>query len=227
MQTGLSALLALGAWDVSRSQVLMAVLLVLGTPYLLLCGIALATDVDGQALPPRAATRPWSLLRPGALRGFRLAVVLLLSWAVVCVMPAFGSKNTFHAYTPLIMSPSGLLTLPLYALLYLSLPLWLARLPLLRGFASPVGVRLLFAGLLALGLFLPLLAGNALRWLEESPLVLLNPFVGMPYFLTSETWWEAPGVHWERVGCLALLTALSLVLADGVLAAGERRSHAR
>ncbi|HEY0093834.1 MAG TPA: ABC transporter permease, partial [Archangium sp.] len=41
---------------------------ILGCLHLTLTGIFVATDVDGQARALRTSTRPWSLLRPGAVR---------------------------------------------------------------------------------------------------------------------------------------------------------------
>jgi hypothetical protein len=223
VQTVLSSLVLLGAWWDSRSQALAWGLSVFGCVYLTLCGLLLATDLDGQARSLRAATRPWSLLRPGALRGFRFAVLLLLFWTAACgVLIVLSTRSRSTVDLP------GVVALPLYALLYLSLPLWVARLPRSPELSSPAAVRLLFFVLGGLAFFVPALVSLILLREEESKtfLSLLNPFLGVMLFAEGESPLDEPVLAWSLLGCVALLAALSVFLADRSLAAREREVHA-
>ncbi|ATB43474.1 ABC transporter permease [Cystobacter fuscus] len=222
VQTVLSALVVLLAWWDSSSQRMVWAMSLLGCVLLTLCGLVLATDLDGQARSLRAATRPWSLLRPGALRGFRLAVLLLLFWSAACgALFVLSTRNLASLELP------GVISLPLYALLYLSLPLWVARLPRSPVFSSPATVRLLFFMLGGLGLLVPSLVSFVL-WREEGNtlLSLLNPFLGVTLFSEGDSPLDEPVLAWSLLGCVALLAALSVFLADRSLAAREREVHA-
>lgn len=63
-------------WGEGRDHTVPEIFGIMGALHLIGVGLFVATDMDGQARPLRAATRPWSLLRPGAVRGFRLVVFL-------------------------------------------------------------------------------------------------------------------------------------------------------
>ncbi|EPX60766.1 hypothetical protein D187_001415 [Cystobacter fuscus DSM 2262] len=222
VQTVLSVLVVLLGWWDSSSQRMAFEVSVLGCVLLTLCGLVLATDVDGQARSLRAATRPWSLLRPGALRGFRLAVLLLLFWTAACGVLIVLSTRRSSVGLPAVVA------LPLYALLYLSLPLWVARLSRSPVFSSPAVVRLLFFVIGGLGLLVPSLVSFLLWREEESPtfLSLLNPFLGLISFANGEPPLDEPALAWRLLGCVGLLAALSVFLADRSLAAREREVHA-
>ncbi|HEX8818698.1 MAG TPA: ABC transporter permease, partial [Archangium sp.] len=85
LQTLLSAGLLMLLWLKEEQDTNMTVAVsILGCLHLSLTGIFVATDLDGQARALRAGTRPWSLLRPGAVRGFRLIVLLVLGWTGLC-----------------------------------------------------------------------------------------------------------------------------------------------
>jgi hypothetical protein len=222
VQTVLSALLVLGAWWYTRSREVAWGMSILGGVYLTFCGLVLATDVDGQARSLRAATRPWSLLRPGALRGFRLAVLLLLSWSAAC-----GVILVFSSRAPSTEDLTGMIALPLYSLLYLSLPLWVARLPRSAAFSTPPLVRLLFFVLVGLGSILPPLVSFLLEQGEnEAFFSLLSPFIGLKRFADGEPLVDDPAMAWSMLSCVALLAALSVFLADRSLADRERQAHA-
>ncbi|OJH42571.1 ABC transporter permease [Cystobacter ferrugineus] len=223
VQTVLSVLVVLCCWWDSSSRRMAWGVSVLGCGLLTLCGLVLATDLDGQARSLRAATRPWSLLRPGALRGFRLAVLLLLFWTAACgVLFVLSTRHRS------IIDLPGVIALPLYALLYLSLPLWVARLPRSPEFSSPALVRLLFFVIGGLGLLVSSLLSFVL-WREEEGhtfLSLLNPFLGVICFAYGDPPLDEPVLAWRLLGCVGLLAALSVFLADRSLAAREREVHA-
>ncbi|MBM7113470.1 ABC transporter permease [Archangium primigenium] len=224
VQTVLSALLVLGLWLEALPRSGAEDVGVLGCLYLTVCGLVLATDADGQARALRAATRPWSLLRPGALRGLRLAVVLLLGWgafsALLYQLTPVGSS--WHK-----TSLAGVLAPPVYGLLYLSLPLWLVRLMRVSPSASPLVVRVLFVLLVGLAGILPPLFALVVSGSASDTLInLLNPFLGLANFVEGDYHRMGAGTDWTLWTFMALLTGLSVFLADRALAAREREVHA-
>ncbi|RKH64004.1 ABC transporter permease [Corallococcus llansteffanensis] len=198
---------------------------VFGTLHLIGTGLFTVSDVDGQSRPLRAGTRPWSLFKPGALRGFRLTVLLLLGWALGCSVLLSMSDET-QGWTRMGMAFTAL---ALYGVLYLSLALLLGRMPRSDRFASPVAVRLLFVAVTALASGLPPLVAVFLR-LDESGselLNLLNPLVGTVNF-GRYNYSEPYGTHLppELLLCVALVALLAAFAADRVLAEREQRAHA-
>ncbi|MGZ3461727.1 MAG: ABC transporter permease, partial [Archangium sp.] len=180
LQTLLSGLVLAVLWGVQTPTTEMALVAsTLGCLHLALTGIFVATDLDGQARALRAGTRPWSLLRPGAVRGFRLAVLLMLFWTALCTALFFVSQRSSTSEAHLL----GVLAAPAYALLFLSLPLLVGRLPRSERLASPALVRVLFFVLVGLaGALLPLLAVFFDQKVDDPLFNLLNPFVGMAHF---------------------------------------------
>lgn len=201
---------------------------ILGCLHLTCIGIFVATDVDGQARALRARTRPWSLLRPGAVRGFRLVVLLLLGWTVFCL-------GLFSMSSGYLGSPDdapfaallGLLAAPAYALLYLSLPLLVGRLPRSDRLASPAVVRVLFFALTGLaGALFPLLAVLFDQSVDDPLINLLNPFVGLENFTDVDYSMNEPKMNLGLLACLWLVAVLATFAADRALVARERRAHA-
>jgi hypothetical protein len=223
-----SALLLLVGWFFFEPRRGADVASVLGCLHLTGCGLMLATDADGQARTLRAATRPWSLLRPGAVRGFRLAVLLLLFWGLVCAgLHGFGHLGSLassdYGYDERL---PGVLAPPVFALLYLSLPLWVARLPVSDVFSSPGAVRLLFVLGVILGGVLPPIVAIFFGERGSHPLFnLFSPFVGLSGFLEGNSGMEG-GQGVGLLLCVTLVAALSVFLADRALVERERRIHA-
>ena len=203
---------------------------ILGCVYLTGCGLMLATDADGQARTLRAATRPGSLLRPGAVRGFRLAVLLLLFWGGVtgllhglAVQGGFLSVSSYYGVGERLL---GVLAPPVYALLYLSLPVWLSRLSASSAFSAPASVRSLFLLLVILGGLVPPLLAVLVGQRGSYPLFnLFSPFAGLNNFLRGESGPETE-LDGTQLACVALVAGLFVFLADRALVAHERRAHA-
>ena len=201
---------------------------ILGCLHLTCIGIFVATDVDGQARALRAHTRPWSLLRPGAVRGFRLVVLLLLGWTGFCLgLLSVSSGDLGSPNDASFAALLGLLAAPAYALLFLSLPLLVGRLPRSDRLASPAVVRVLFFALTGLaGALFPLLA-VLLDQSADDPLInLLNPFVGLGNFSNYDYSLNEPKMNLELLACLWVVAALAAFAADRALVERERRAHA-
>ncbi|HYO57758.1 ABC transporter permease [Archangium sp.] len=197
---------------------------VLGCLHLALTGIFVATDVDGQARALRAGTRPWSLLRPGAVRGFRLVVLLLLFWTGWCAGLFFLSEERFSASSPHLLS---VLAVPAYAILFLSLPLVVGRLPRSDRLASPAVVRVLFFALVGLaGALPPLLAVLFDQSMDDPLFNLLNPFIGVENFSDYDYSLDEPEMDPGLLAFVWGVAALVAFVADRALVARERRAHA-
>ncbi|HEY0094377.1 MAG TPA: ABC transporter permease, partial [Archangium sp.] len=197
---------------------------ILGCLHLSLTGIFVATDLDGQARALRAGTRPWSLLRPGAVRGFRLVLLLLLFWTGLCA--ALLPLSQMHSPS----SDSHLLQIfaaPAYALLYLSLPLLVGRMPSSERLSSPAVVRVLFFALAGLaGALPPLLAVLFDQPADEGLVNLLNPFVGLTNFGEYDYPSQTPRMNLALLTCVWLVAGLAAFAADRALVERERRAHA-
>ncbi len=143
----------------------------------LMVGVFVASDRDGMARSLWLKGFRRSLLKPGALRGYRL--VLLCLAVVTCVFGALhlargGTATHDENRLGLILGA------PAYAALYLSLPIVLSRMVRHPPVQTPLLVRVLFLGLFVLGAGMPPLLA-ALIGIEPDNFAfnLLNPVVGM------------------------------------------------
>lgn len=224
VQMGLAVLLTAVVWLMERrDEDVPVVACILGTAHLAFTGLFVATDVDGQSRALRVATRPWSLLRPGALRGLRLVVGLHMAWGVACALLFQLSSGLSSASAR--AERLVLLAAPAYSLLYLGLALVVGRLPRTDRLAAPVVVRVLYLCLVGLGGTLPPLLAVLLGLEADQPLLnLLNPFVGLANFSKRES-----GEPLMSMGLLAFVWAVAVLLvlaADRALAERERQVHA-
>ncbi|NOK22317.1 ABC transporter permease [Corallococcus carmarthensis] len=210
-------------WLVDRKDDIPGVMGILGGLHLIFASLFVATDVDGQSRPLRAGTRPWSLFKPGALRGFRLSVLLLLGWAAGCAVLLWFSESSSGN----LRVAMSVMALALYGVLYLSLALLLGRMPRSGRFASPVSVRLLYVlvGVLAAGVP-PLLAVFLNLEGRDELLNLLNPVLGTMNFGKYD-YSDPSGLKMppELLLCVALVALLAAFATDRVLADRERRAH--
>jgi ABC-type transport system involved in multi-copper enzyme maturation permease subunit len=171
----LLGMVALFAWGVlaSRERELPAVGAIVCSAQLLLVGLFVASDHDGMARSLWLKGPRVSLLKPGALRGFRLVLLCyaLLAGVFTLLQLAVGGEVKHLAVV---------LAAPAYGALYLALPMILARLVRSSPAQRPALTRVLAVGLFVLGaggppLFSALFGGDA-----DSPLLnLLNPVVGL------------------------------------------------
>jgi len=112
---------------------------------------------------------------------------------------------------------------PAYALLYLSLPLLVGRLPRSDWLSSPALVRVLFFALVGLaGTLPPLLAVLFDQPADHALFNLLNPFVGVPNFDRS----DSTAMNGALLACVWLVAGLATFVADRALVERERRAHA-
>lgn len=194
----------------------------LGALHLIGVGLFVATDVDGQARPLRAATRPWSLLRPGALRGFRLVVLLLAAWGVLSMgMELMSDGSSSRSEAMQMATLAG----PAYGILFISVALILGRMPRSDRLAAPVSVRLLFVAAVGLASALPPLVAVLMNLEGDDVLMnLLNPVVGTVNFAAQYS--SRPKPTWELLWFVLGVAALAAFAADRVLAEREKRAHA-
>ncbi|MFP2913083.1 ABC transporter permease [Pyxidicoccus sp. 3LFB2] len=197
---------------------------IMGALHLIAVGLFVVTDVDGQARPMRASTRPWSLLRPGALRGFRLVVLLLAFWGLLCVGLEFLSENTPMRRESMRMATAAA---PAYGILFLSVAVLLGRMGRSDRLSSPVALRLLFVASVGLASALPPLAAVLLDLEGNDELFnLLNPVVGLVNFGSHDYSSGGPKLTWALLGFLVGVAGLAAFAADRVLAEREKRAHA-
>ena len=143
----------------------------------LVVGLFVASDRDGM---PRSL---WlkgfrrSLLKPGALRGYRMVLLCLAAIGLVfggLHLASGGSSTGDDKKLTLILAA------PAYAALYLSLPIILSRMVRHPPVQTPLLVRILFLGLFVLGAGMPPLVAALVGIQPDSVLLnLLNPVVGM------------------------------------------------
>ncbi|WP_205525664.1 ABC transporter permease [Pyxidicoccus trucidator] len=220
-----AALCGVGGWWVEgREHVIPEVFGIMGALHLVAVGLFVVTDVDGQARRLRASTRPWSLLRPGALRGFRLVVLLLVAWGLLCVGLEFLSLDVPLRRESMRMATAAA---PAYGILFLSVAVLLGRMGRSDRLSSPVALRLLFVASVGLASALPPLAAVLLNLDAGDELLnLLNPVVGLVNFGSHDYASEGPKLTWALLGFLVGVAGLSAFAADRVLAEREKRAHA-
>ncbi len=182
---------------------------------LVVAGLFAASEHDGW---PRS-TQHAGWLKPGALRGWRLVLVLLvLSTGVWLVLyqGAHGSDHLDRAFHTLLAAP-------LYVVLYLSAAAFFGRVTPLRRLGEAMGVRLAFAVLTAAGIAVPpllaLLAGERPNARLPNH---LNPLIGLVNFVDKNRHADA------RLGLGLLLGAsvVFVILAWAAMAARDKERHA-
>jgi hypothetical protein len=198
-----------------------AVLAIVFSIHLGLLGMFLATDVDGQAPRHRSRTQWFSLLRPGALRGYRL-VVALLAATMLLGMALFCTSDPAHGGGAREATIAAVLAAPAYALLYLSVPIALTRAGKSGARRSPLITRAVTLALTVVGCGLPPLIALIIGEDGDQPVInLFNPAVTLMRLLR-----ERSTPIRDAGGMLPLWACaiVAVVLADRLLAArdGER-----
>ncbi|WP_342376422.1 ABC transporter permease [Myxococcus stipitatus] len=212
-------------WDSGFEPDVAGIFGVIGALHLGLVCLFVATDVDGQARALRPATRFYSLFRPGALRGFRLTVLLLVGWCAVWLGIEWAWDD---GLTKTLIGRMLTVVMPAYVLLYLSLGIVVGRMGSSDRFSSPASVRVLIVLLVGLGSGVPPLVAAFLGVdTAHVDLNLLNPVVGMNLF--SSTDYEDGVSHtlmsWRQVGIVVAVSLIMAFLADRVLSAREKWAH--
>lgn len=170
---GALAAFGLAAWLSGDDDVLEVASVVLAA-YVAFVGLFLASDVDSMAKNHWATHGRFSLLAPGALRGF---LVVLLT-ALVLTSALVGLAGQLHpdrvpALLPLLLAPSA------YVTLYLSASLVVARWVPHPPWQTPAMVRLVALGLFTVGAGVPPLVGAVVDEADGRVINALNPVVGL------------------------------------------------
>ncbi|WP_224361392.1 ABC transporter permease [Hyalangium versicolor] len=210
-------------WKQGMDRDISSVAGVVGCLHLTVAGVFVISDVDGQARALRTQTRMWSLLRPGAVRGFRLMVLLLVAWSAFCALLGMGSSMQSNWRTLLHITVAA----AAYPLLYFSVALLVAKMPRSDRFASPAAVRILFVALAGLGSVLPPLMALLIDEPANNGLInLLNPTVGLVSFGEHDYRMDEPKMPVGLLMFLCGVALLSVFAADRALVERERRVHA-
>jgi hypothetical protein len=167
-----------------------------------------ATDVDGVARRWRGSTRLFSLLRPGALRGFRLTMILLgattLGWVGFAAHEVVPET---HLY--------AMIAAAAYVTLFLSIPLIITRVWKNPRLSTPTAGRAAIFLTAAVACSLPPLIGTFVSHPDEPGLNMFNPVVGFYNIIDGRSSGGA-------LIFLCVVAAVAAVAADRVLAMRDR-----
>lgn len=170
-------------------------------------GLFIASDRDGMARSLWLTGSKFSLLKPGALRGYRLVLLMLGAVTAVFVTLTLLDKavSDWRNFNLVLGAPA-------FAALYLSLPIIASRLLRHPPSQTAILVRILFIGIFVFGAGLPPLVA-AIIGIEPDHVLfnLFNPIVGMV---------NLGGTKSDTNNHLVLLYAVTfgaVVLADGIL----------
>jgi hypothetical protein len=211
-------------WKEGQEREVAVVAGVAGCLHLTMSGLFVISDVDGQARALRATTRAWSLLRPGAVRGFRLMLLLIAGWSLFCVVLGLSSGDVDSKWRSLIYVT---LAAAAYPILYFAVAILVAKMPHSDRLSSPAAVRVLFVSLAGLGAVVPPLLALLVDEPADNGLInLLNPIVGLVNFGQHEYSTDQPKMTVELLVFLCGVAALSAFAADRTLVERERRVHA-
>lgn len=162
----------LAFWQQVHEDEVLMIAAVLGTLYVTFVGLLVSSDRDGMAKNHRVARGPW-LLKPGALPGFVLVVLVLLLLAGVNGAAAVAGSGVKDNELAVIVTAPG------FAVLYLAAAHVVARWIPHPPYQTPAMVRLVFLGLFIAGTAAPPLLGEVLSQPDDRGLNLLNPAVGL------------------------------------------------
>jgi hypothetical protein len=211
-------------WSKGQERTVAAVAGVAGCLHLTLSGLFVISDMDGQSRALRAKTRGWSLLRPGAVRGFRLMVLLIVGWSAFCGLLGWNSSGTESNWRSMLYVTVAAAA---YPLLYFAVSILVGKMPRSDRMASPAAVRILFISLAGLGSVLPPLLALLVDEPADHGLInLLNPTVGLVSFGTHEYSTSQPKMTVELLYFLCGVASLAAFAADRTLAEREQRVHA-
>lgn len=180
--------------------------------YLLIVGLLVATDYDGmsRAHAPEGK-RPLSLLKPGALRGYRLVLLCMLgSTALFSLMLMNSSDATSERDLRVLLGA------PLYMLLVLAGALLFPRLTRQPPVMMPALARIVAVVLFALLSGVPSLVASLIGIEpDDAGINVLNPVVGLVNLGRS-------GGDWGQLVVIGCVTGLLVLVTHVVL---ERRDQ--
>jgi hypothetical protein len=211
-------------WAQGKEREVASIAGVLGCLHLTVVGLFLVSDLDGQSRALRTKTRWWSLLRPGAVRGFRLMALLFAGWSLFCVALQLSSTDVRDNWRSLIyVTVAG----AVYPILFFAVSLLVTKMPRSDRFATPVAVRIMFIALSGLASVVPPLVALLMDLPGDEGIInLLNPVVGMVNFGSHEYVTDQPKMTVELLYFLCGVSALAAFAADRVLVERERRVNA-
>ncbi|HEX4622564.1 MAG TPA: ABC transporter permease [Myxococcaceae bacterium] len=198
-----------------------AVMSIILCVHLGLIGMFLASDVDGQAQRHRPRTRWFSLLRPGALRGYRL-VVALMAGTMLAALGVVAASNTSFVGHATDATLAAVMAAPAYALLYLSVPIVLTRMGKWGVGRSPRVTQGVTLALTVVGCGLPPLISILIGEDSDEPIInLFNPIITLVRLLRERSTPVRDGGGLLAIWACAVVAVL---IADRLLAArdGER-----
>lgn len=204
--------IGLFAWGAAASgeRSLYAVGAVTLCTHVLVVGLFVASDRDGMARSLWLKGFRRSLLKPGALRGYRLVLGLLA--LITIVFGGLGLATGGMEEKELFVLAGA----PVYAALYLSLPIVLSRMVRHAPSQTPVLVRILFLGVFVLGAGMPPLIAALVGADPDNPIFnLLNPIVGLVLL------GKGHGEGSSQLLLVAGITAAVVIVANSVLKARD------
>lgn len=204
-------LFVLGWWASDRDGDVAVGGQITAAAYLLVVGLFVATDYDGMSRAhAQGGKAPLSLLKPGALRGFRLVLLCLAGCTAL-----FGALLVNSSDTPDESDLRLTLGAPLYAVLVLALSQLLPRLTRQPPVLMPALSRVVAVVLFALLSGVPSLVASLIGLdADDEALNVLNPVVGLVNLGRSSS------EGWAQVALLAAVAGVVVLLAHWVL---ERR----
>lgn len=159
---------------------------------LLLClhlafiGMFVASDVDGMSRRHWAGSQRLNLLKPGALRGFILTLIMVGAVGGVFVFLWLTRTATDEGQLRVMVAAPG------FVVLYLAAPAVLARMFQHHPSQTPVLVRVFTLGLVMLGSGVPPLMAVLFGAEPDQPFLnVLNPIVGMVNLGKNDADWNA------------------------------------
>jgi hypothetical protein len=174
-------------------------------------GLFVASDADGMARRHWAGFARFNLLKPGALRGFLLTVLLVLVVSAVFIALFIAKDHAKDNENAL----KAMLAAPAFVVLYLAAPAVLGRLFQHHPSQTAVLVRVFTLGLLMLGSGVPPLLAVLFGDEPNNALInVLNPIVGMINLGKGEADWSAVLLIWGVAGAATLLALTVLVARD-------------
>lgn len=138
----------------------------------LIVGHAVAADRDGMARVHWRTGKRFSLLKPGALRGFALVAACMVATGAAYAVLGLGQASNVGEVAVIVAAPA-------FALLYLAAPQLLARWVPHPPSQTALMVRVLAFGLFVLAVGLPPLVGELLTDADDVAFNLLNPTIGL------------------------------------------------
>jgi hypothetical protein len=162
----------LWGWTMGTDPDVLVIGAVVCAAYLLFVGVMVMTDRDGMSRSHWASGGRWSLLKPGALRGYTCVVLAVVLSGGLFV--GLSQQTTLGSQERLVV-----LAAPAFVLVYLGGSNVIARWLPHRAAQTPALVRLTFLALMVLGCGLPPLIGQIVSEPDDLVLNALNPIMGL------------------------------------------------